>query len=263
MAAETQYTANTGMAVISTANSNLDGTGTLVTVLTAASNGTLVKTITIKATGNTTEGMVRLFLFDGSVTRLIQEIEVPPVTQAATTPAFEFVWNCDLKLKSGLVLRASTQNAETFNVIAEGLDWAYYTTAVRPESTNFTATTGLGLVDTANSNLNGTGTVVNILTAGTSAAGWKGCRIESINIKALVNTTTGMIRLFLHDGTNTRIIKEVFIPSVTRSGTEPSFETRFNMGNFQLQAGWSVRASTQNAQAFAVTIEGNNWKYPA
>ena len=63
MAAETQYTANTGKVLISTANSNLDGTGTLGTVLTAASNGTLIKAITVKAQVNTTEGMVRLFLF--------------------------------------------------------------------------------------------------------------------------------------------------------------------------------------------------------
>jgi hypothetical protein len=53
MAAETQYTANTGMVKISTANSNLDGSGTLGTVLTGASNGTLIKTVTVKATSNT------------------------------------------------------------------------------------------------------------------------------------------------------------------------------------------------------------------
>ncbi|MEK6616874.1 MAG: hypothetical protein AABZ32_12350 [Bacteroidota bacterium] len=76
MAAETQYTANTGMAVISTANGETDGSGTLGTVLTSpasGASGTLVKTVTIKAQGNTTHGMVRLFVYDGDTTRLDRE----------------------------------------------------------------------------------------------------------------------------------------------------------------------------------------------
>lgn len=263
MAAETQYTANTGTVVISTANSNLDGTGTLGLVLSAASNGTLIKTITVKSQVSTTQGMVRLFIYDGTNTRLIQEIEVPANTKSATNPAFEYTWNCDIKLKSGYRIYASTQNAETFNVIAEGLDWAYYSASVRPESTNFTANTGMAVISTANSNLDGTGTTATILTAGSSGSGWKGCRVESINIKAIVTTTTGMVRLYIYDGTNTRLIKEVFIPSVTKSATEPAFETKLSLGNFQLQAGYSLKASTQNAESFSIIVEGNDWKYPA
>lgn len=263
MAAETQYSANTGTVVISTANSNLDGTGTLGTVLTASANGTLVKSITVKSTVSTTEGIVRLFIYDGTNTRLLQEIPVPAITKAATTRAFEYTWNCDLKVKSGYIIKASTQNAESFVVIAEGLNWGYYGASVRPESTNFTANTGMAVISTANSNLDGTGTLGTILTAGASGSGWKGCRIENISIKALVTTTTGMVRLFIYDGTNTRLITEVFIPSVTKSGTEPSFETRLSLGNFQLQAGYSLKASTQNAESFAIIVEGNDWKYPA
>ncbi len=46
----TKYTANTGTTIMSTANSNLDGTGTLYTDLTAGSSayGTLIKTIRVK-----------------------------------------------------------------------------------------------------------------------------------------------------------------------------------------------------------------------
>ncbi len=81
MAAETQFTANTGFAVIDTANTNLDGTGTIGSVITGASNGTLIKTITVKALDNTTNGMVRLFIYNGTNKRLISEIEIPPVTR--------------------------------------------------------------------------------------------------------------------------------------------------------------------------------------
>jgi hypothetical protein len=263
MAAETQYTANTGMVVISTANSNLDGTGTLGTLLTAASNGTLVKRIIIKSTVSNTEGMIRVFIYDGTNTRLRQEIPVGATTKAATTPAFEYTWDCDIKLQAGDILKVSTEKAESFNIIAEGLNWAYYSTSVRPESTNFTANTGSAVISTANSNLDGTGTLGTILTAGTSIGGWLGCRVENITIKALGTTTTGMVRLYVYDGTNSRLIKEVFIPSVTRSATETSFETQLSLGNFQLQAGMALKASTQNAESFAIIVEGNDWKYPA
>lgn len=81
MAAETQYTANTGIVTISTANSALDGTGTLGLVLTASGYGTLIKTITVKSRQTTTtQGMVRIFLFDGANYRIIQEIEIPANT---------------------------------------------------------------------------------------------------------------------------------------------------------------------------------------
>jgi hypothetical protein len=266
MAAETQYTANTGMVTISTANSNLDGTGTLGTVLTAASNGTLVKTVTIKAQTNTTQGMIRLFVYDGTNTRLVAEIEVPAVTKSSTDESFEKYLDLDLSLKSSHVLKASTQNAETFNVIAEGLDWAYYGSGVRPESTNYTANTGLGLISTANSNLDGSGTLVTILTAGASGSGWKGCRVDSITIKGIVNTTHGMVRLFVEDsgGSNTKLLTEVEVPAVTKSSTARSFvhQINFNRG-FEIQAGYKIRASTQNAESFTIMIDANDWKYPA
>lgn len=220
MAAETQYTANTGMVKISTANSNLDGSGTLGTVLTGASNGTLIKTVTVKATSNTSQGMVRLFVYDGSNNRLLTEIEVPPITKSSTDPAFETTLRLNYILESGFILKASTQNADSFNIIAEGLDFAYYASSVRPESTNYTANTGVTLITAANSNLDGSGTmgtdIFSALTAGVSGSGWKGCCINSINIKAQEATTHGLVRIFVQNtGTgaaNTFLISEVFIP---------------------------------------------------
>lgn len=265
MAAETQYTANTGIVSISTANSNLDGTGTLGTVITGAANGTLVKTVTIKAAGTVTQGVVRLFITGGGVTRLIEEIEIPNRTPSADEPAFEYTLNCDYKLQSGYVLKAAPQNAETFNIIAQGLDWAYYATSVRPESTNYTANTGMALANTANSNLDGTtGTYVTVITAGASGSGWKGLKIESITIKAIVNTTPGMIRFFIYDGSSlTKLISEEVIPPVTKSSSAKAFQRKINLGGVYLQAGYSIKVSTQNAESFVIIAEGNDWKYPA
>lgn len=263
MAAETQYTANTGMTTISTANANLDGTGTLGTVLTAAANGTLIKSVTIKAQVSTTQGMVRLFIYDGTNTRLVEEIEIPAVTKAAPDHSFEITIQCNFRLKSGYALKASTQNAEAFNVIAQGADWGYYATSVRPESTNYTANTGVVQVSAANSNLDGTGTLGTVLTASASGSGWKGCRIESVTIKATVNTTPGMVRLYIYDGTNTKLLTEIEVQAITKSSVVSSFSRTINLFKFELQPGYALKASTQNAENFVITAEGLDWKYPA
>jgi hypothetical protein len=116
-----KYTANTGMAQISVANSNLNGTGTLYSIISGASNGTLIKTITIKATASDSIGMIRLYIN----TNIIDEIEIPSVTQSAIEKTFSIAFDVNYNLQNGDVLMASTQNANTFNIIAEGLDWAY------------------------------------------------------------------------------------------------------------------------------------------
>lgn len=266
MAAETQYTANTGIVAISTANSNLDGTGTLGTVLTAAANGTRVKSITIQAMGSTTaQGMVRLFAEGAAGARLILEIKIPIVTQSAADRCFKRYIPLNLDLQAGVILKASTQIANTFNIIAEGLDWAYYS-SVRPESTNYTANTGFALLTTANSNLDGTtGAVSTVFTAG-SAATYKGCNIQSITIKAQVSTTVdGMIRIFVQNtaSTVTKLFMEIPVPIVTATATLKSFERRINFpGGFNLQPGYKLLAATEKANSFAITAEGKDWKYP-
>ncbi len=259
MAAETQYTANTSVATISTANTNLNGTGTLGTVITAASNGTLIKTITIKAQTSTTEGMVRLFVYDGTNTKLIYEVLIPAISKSAFIPAFETVIPLNFSLKSSWVLKASTQKGETFNVIAEGLNWTYYDTSVRSDTTKNTADNGAVSISTANPNLDGTGTIGDAFTAGSN-----GDNIQSITITSPSTTVDGMVRLFLYDGTNTKLWKEIVIPAITPSATMPAFnyKIRFNDG-FALKSGWHLKASTEIAATFYVITESLGWAYPA
>mgnify|MGYP001559759918 CR=1 FL=1 len=72
--------------------------------------------------------MVRLFIYDGSTNYLLSEIPVGAVTKSATAHSYSsrIIFNGnDFALKSGYLLKASTQVGETFNVIAEGLDWTY------------------------------------------------------------------------------------------------------------------------------------------
>ena len=116
------------IAQISAANTNRDGTGTLVTVIAGAAaggaleGGTRVDDITIQATGTTTAGMVRLFLSldNGTTNRLIREVEIAARTPSGTTPAFRAEL-LDLGIilpNANALLRAATHNAEAFNIIA-------------------------------------------------------------------------------------------------------------------------------------------------
>jgi hypothetical protein len=107
------------LAQLSVANTNRDGTGTLVDIITVAAAGTRVDALEIVAAGTTTAGVVRLFLYDGTNNRLFKEILVDAVTPSTT----QAVWSTTVVFDPPLVLRnaswklkGSTHNAETFNV---------------------------------------------------------------------------------------------------------------------------------------------------
>ena len=116
-----------GAVSIATANANRDGTGTIGTVFTAGSNGSRITKIRIKAAVTTTAGTIRLYIYDGSTYFLWMEILVTAITASAIVAAFEdetyLPGEKALVLPSGYSLRASTEKAETFKVIAEGGDY--------------------------------------------------------------------------------------------------------------------------------------------
>jgi len=116
-------TPKNGFIQATSANTALDGSGTPVTVFTAATNavGSRIDRVVIHATGTTTAGMIRFFLVDsgGSTIRLIREVPVVAITPSATQPAFSTVaiWDNGLILANGVSLRATTEKSETFNII--------------------------------------------------------------------------------------------------------------------------------------------------
>ena len=260
MAAETQYTANTGMVTISTANTALDGSGDMDLLITGGANGTLIKTITVKAQTNTVQGMVRIFINRHPFTYLIKEIEVSAVTKSASDPAFEVVVPMNFSLKSNDKLLVSTEKNDTFNVIAEGYNWAYYTTSVRAETTQYSVYNAANVIATANSNLNGTGSTGYILLA----VGANGNNIQSIIVKSRVNTTSGMIRLFIENGAIIKLWREIPVNAITKSSTDSSFYAKLEFkDSFALKNGWNLKASTENAESFAITTEAFQISYPA
>jgi len=119
----------TGLGVISAANANLDGTGTIVSIFTApglnSSNGSRIKSITIKAMQSTNEGIVRLFIYNGSAYSLMKEIYIPQTTQSGFEPSFKVVLDQDFCLKPGYSIGASTQLSQSFALTVEAVSWIY------------------------------------------------------------------------------------------------------------------------------------------
>jgi len=112
-------TPRTAFTQISTGTTARDGTGDVRTVFTAGTNGSRIDDICIQAVNTTTSGMVRLFLNDGTNTRLWQEVSVTASTPSTSTQAFRaLLSNQALVLANNTWnLRASTHNSEAFNVI--------------------------------------------------------------------------------------------------------------------------------------------------
>jgi hypothetical protein len=133
MATTAQFTAQPTIDItqISTANTNRDGTGTIATIATgpataaAAGVGERINRVTIQATGSTTAGVIRFYISidSGTTNRLICEKLVPAITPSTSVPAFRMevgeLTGIILPGGGAAVLRASTNNAETFNILVE------------------------------------------------------------------------------------------------------------------------------------------------
>ncbi|MGZ3862502.1 MAG: hypothetical protein ACXVPN_02695 [Bacteroidia bacterium] len=264
MAEETQYSLNAAVAQISTANTNLDGTGTLGTLITAGAGGTLLGRVFIKALGNTTRGMIRFFINGNGTTRLLKEVDVFPVTKSSVNPSFEATFNFDFLLKEGYILKVSTNNAETFNVIVGGYNFAYYASSVREDTTQFHFNTGRTTISTANPNLDGTGTIGTAFTAGNVAYSTSGSGIGTITIKGTVTTTPGMVRLFFIAGANKFLFTEIPVPARTPDATDQAFEHTLEYeDDLDVSNGIGIGASTENAQNFDIMVESKDWNYAA
>lgn len=252
--------ANTGIVNISTANPNLNGTGVLGTVLQSplTSNGTKVSTITVKATGNTSQGMIRLFTFDGINYHLFNEVIIPATTQSSVVPAFQTMIFPDLNLKPGDTLFVSTQNAESFNVHANGIDWQNCSCSDTGACSEIQSdyNTGIVTVSVANSALNGTGSIGTLVTSPVVANAY-GTVVNIVNIKAMQSTTMGMVRFSIDNGVNKFLIWEITIPAITISSVEPTYRTEY--GAFiDLSPSYSLCVSTQNAESFNILTFASN-----
>lgn len=76
-----------GAGSVTVANTNRDGTGTLVDVITGVAAGTKISEIIVKATGDPADSIVTIFYFDGTTNWLIDEFDIGDPAAASTTVA--------------------------------------------------------------------------------------------------------------------------------------------------------------------------------
>lgn len=109
-----------GVASVSTANANRDGTGTIATVVAAApAAGRRIERIVIAATNNPADSIVTIFLHDGTTFWYFDEFDIgDPAPGSATVSPYriERAYN-DLVLPQNWTLRAAITAAPTAGVV--------------------------------------------------------------------------------------------------------------------------------------------------
>lgn len=113
-----------------------------------------------------------------------------------------------------------------------------------------TPRTAVAQVTTANTARDGSGTPVTVITGAAT-----GTRVDDIEIAAVGATTAGVIRLFLHDGSDARLLREILVTAITPSTTTAIWSHRItDLGLILASASWSLRATTHNTETFNLAI---------
>ena len=127
-------TPNVGLAAISaTADAASASSGStitptassFVTLLTAGTNGTRVEEVQYTGTGVTVAGLIRLYIYTGSLYYLKDTVIVPVVTPSTTTANWSYTQtyqNLTLKTGETLVVSSTVAN-QLVNVVALGGDY--------------------------------------------------------------------------------------------------------------------------------------------
>jgi len=113
-------------------------------------------------------------------------------------------------------------------------------------------------IDTADTSLTGPTNYGNVYANATGQA----ALISKIRIKALASTSAGMVRLFLFDGTNFHLWREVLVDAITAGATTKTFEYEEDV-ELELQTGWTLRATTHGGDDFTVAANVGEYLYAA
>lgn len=258
---QTKFSARIGLLTISTPNNYLDGQGTVEELIKAGENGTLIKHVIIKAQNTTSLGMIRFFLYDGSgYPKLIQEVPVSVVKPSGRDYSFYRIIPFNLNLAPDTSLMVSSETGDVFNLITEVLDWSY-ASSYTEQSIEFQANTGFGLVYSANPYRDGSGSMEQVLEAGSSSSGFKGTLLTALIVKAQQNVNNGMVRIFLETPSYGRtLFSEIAIPYFEYSATTKSFIFKAPF-SLTVQPDTKIYASTENDEKFTVMIEALDWSY--
>lgn len=127
--------------------------------------------------------------------------------------------------------------------------------ASTPEFTT-TARLGTAIVNTQNTNRDGSGTLTTVFTAGSG-----GSRMFRVYCKASTTTAAGMLRLFVSSGGTSYPWKEYQVSPITLSSNyTKGWETEDTLFDFVLPSGASIKASaTGSGESFSVIIVGGDF----
>lgn len=130
-----------------------------------------------------------------------------------------------------------------------------------------TPAVGIATLSAANTARDGTGTMVNLITAAAN-----GTRIDKIVIAATATTTASNVTFFMSSATtatntaaNTHLLQEVPVTAVTPSATTAAFSaiqtSAINIDRFPiiLASGQSLFVSQTTANALRVTATGGHF----
>ena len=118
-----------------------------------------------------------------------------------------------------------------------------------------TAAIGSGKVLTANTNLDGTGTIVSIL-----ASGANGTRLDYVQAVHLGTNVATVLRLFLYTGSTYAIYKEATIAANAINQTAASVAVTIPCGDF-IPAGYTLYASVGTTIAAGVMVSAFSGAY--
>lgn len=104
---------NWGATALATANTAMDGTGTVLTVFTAGTNGSYIDFISAKSAGTNIATVLRLFLNNGSSSAtpanniLIKEFSLPAITASASAAQTDIIIPFAFAIPASYVINAT------------------------------------------------------------------------------------------------------------------------------------------------------------
>jgi len=111
---------------------------------------------------------------------------------------------------------------------------------------------------TADTSLTAPAAAATVYTNSSGAA----AKCTKLRAKAQGNTTASMLRIFLHDGTNYHLWREVLTSSITAGATTKSWEWEESV-DIDLPNGWGIRATTHNGDDINVFASIGEYLYTA
>jgi hypothetical protein len=116
---------------------------------------------------------------------------------------------------------------------------------------------GIGTITTANTAMDGTGTVVTIFTAGAD-----GAFVDSVVVRGLGTNIATVLRLFLNNGgtnataTNNALLADTTLPATTASNVQALAPVDIALG-VRLPAGWKINATIGTTVAAGYALSGH------